>query len=83
MLAEFFEPLNPTDCVYQFGFAGKQGMAVAADVDVDSGLGGASGEGVAASTSNYCVIVPLGMDITFHEVDYITNDFRREKRRWR
>lgn len=69
----FAEFINPTLAVNEAHFIGKERMTRSTNIHFDSGLGGASGEGVPADAGNYRVVVPVRMDVLFHKsCDYIT-----------
>ena len=66
-LTHFFKTFDPAHGVDIPGFAGEQGVASRTDIDVNLGFGRTGSKSITASAGNDRVIVPLGVNLGFHE----------------
>jgi hypothetical protein len=65
-LVALLEPLHSSGGINHFSFAGEEGMALAAQLDVKSFPGGAGGEDIAARASHLGIRIIFGMNFFFH-----------------
>lgn len=65
-LEPFLKPLDLTGRIHYALFAGEEGVALAAYLDLQVRLSCANGEGIAAGARHLTIFVIIGMDFLFH-----------------